>query len=103
MATLCQGALWQKFQFFVKNGIFLLLNVVRSDFFGSKRNQRLRIDNCTTFQLNWTEDKGTRILIWNNTKNGLMTSNLPHSDDVIKIFLDFEIFCPRLPSCQIWL
>ena len=32
MATLCKEALGQKFQFFVKNGIFLLQNVFISDF-----------------------------------------------------------------------
>ena len=69
----CQGALGQKFPFFVKNGIFLLENVFISNFFA---NQHLRIDPCATFQLHWTKDKGTRILIWNDTKNGLMTSYL---------------------------
>ena len=32
----------------------------------------------------------TRILTWNDTKNGLMTSYLPPSDDVSKIFMAFE-------------
>ena len=70
----CQGALGQKFQFFVKNGLFLLPNVFISEFLARIRNQRLRIDPCTKFQLHWTKDKGTRILTWNDTKNGLMTS-----------------------------
>ena len=70
----CQGALGQKFQCFVMNGIFLLQNVFISDFLSRIRNQRLRIDPCAKFQLNWTKDKGTRILTWNDTKNSLMTS-----------------------------
>ena len=70
----CQGAFGQKFQFFVKNGIFLLQNLFISDFLARIRNQRLRIDSCAKFQLSWTKDKGTRILTWTDTKNGLMTS-----------------------------
>ena len=70
----CQGVLGQKFQFFVKNGIFLLQNVFISNFLARIRNQRLRISPRAKFQLNWTKDKGTRILTWNNTKNRLMTS-----------------------------
>ena len=103
MATLLSGALGQKFQFFLKNGIFLLQNVFISDFLARIRNQRIRIDPCAKFQLNWTEDKGTRILTWNNTKNGLMTSYLLPSYDISKIFMAFERFCPRVPSCQVWL
>ena len=99
----CQGVVGQNFKFFVKNGIFLLQNVFMSDFLAQIRNQLLRIDLCAKFQLNWTKDKETRILTWNNIKNGLMTSDLPPSDDVRKIFTAFERFCPRVPSCQVWL
>ena len=70
----CQGALEQKFQFFVKNGLFLLQNVFISDFLARSRNQRLKIDPCAKFQLHWTKNNGTRILTRNETKNGLMTS-----------------------------
>ena len=59
-----QGALGQKIQFFVQNGIFLLQNVFMSDFLARIRNQRLRIDLCAKFQLNWTKDKRARILTW---------------------------------------
>ena len=92
--------LGQKFQFFIKNGLFLLQNVFESDFFNHIRNQRLGIDTCTKFQLHWTKDKGTRVLTWNDTKNGLMTSYLPPGDDISKIFMAFERFCPRVLSCQ---
>ena len=72
----CQGVLVQKFQFFCKkNGIFLLRNVFISDFFVRIRNQHLIIDPCAKFQLNWTKDKGSRILTWNDTKTSLMTSS----------------------------
>ena len=95
----CQGALGQKIQFFVKNAIFLLQNVFTSDFLALIRNQQLRIGPCAKFQLNWTKDEGTRILYWSDTKNDLMTSYLPPSDDVSKIFMAFERFCTRVPSC----
>ena len=54
------------------------------------RNQHLRIDPCAKFQLHWTRNKGTRILTGNNTKNDSMTSYLPPSDEVSKIFMAFE-------------
>ena len=74
MATLLSRTAWAKISVFIKNGIFLVQNVFISDFLAQIRNQHLRIDPCTKFQLNWTKDKGTRILTWNDTKNGLMTS-----------------------------
>ena len=70
----CQGALGQKFQFFLENGLFLLQNVFASDVLARIRNQRLRIDRCAKFHLHRTKDEGTRILTWNDNKNGLMTS-----------------------------
>ena len=104
MATLLSRGAWAKSSVFrKKNCIFLLQNVFISDLLARIRNQRLRIHPCAKFQLNWTKDKGTRILTWNNTENGLMTSYLPPSDDVSKIFMDFERFCLRVPSCQVWL
>ena len=83
------------FSFSKNNGVFLLQNVFISDFLARIRNQRLRIDPCTKFQLNWTKDEGTRILTWNNTKNGLMTSYLPPSDDVIKFLWLLRDFVPE--------
>ena len=88
--------LGKKVQFFVKNGIFLLQNVFISDVLARILNQHLRIDPCAKFQLNWTKDKGTRSLTLDDTKNGLMTSYLPPSDDVNKIFMVFERFCLRV-------
>ena len=102
MATLLSRSTWAKFQFFVKNGPFLLQNVFISDFLARIRNQCLKIYPCAKFQLHWTKDKRTPILTWKDTKNGLMTSYLPPSDDVSKIFIAFERFCPRVPSCQVW-
>ena len=99
----CKGALGKNLQFFLKNLIFLLQKVFISNVLARIRNQRLRLDPRAKFQLNWTKDKGTQILTWNNTKNGLMTSYLPPSDGVSKIFMAFEEFCPRVPSCQVWL
>ena len=85
----CQGALGKKFQFFVKNDLFLLQNVLILDFLAQIRNLRLKIDPCAKFQLHWAKDKGTRILTWNYTKNGLMTSYLPPGNDVSKILYGF--------------
>ena len=58
-------------------------------FFAPVRNQPLIINPCAKFQLNWTKDKGTAILTWNDTKNSLMTSYLPPSDDINKMFMVF--------------
>ena len=83
MAMFCQEALGRNSQFFfVKNG--------------------LKIDRCTKFQPDWTKGKGTRISSWNDTKNCLTMSYLPHSDDVSKTFMAFERFCHRVPSYQVW-
>ena len=40
----------------------------------------LEFEICAKFQLQWTNDKGTRILTWKDTKNGLVTSYLPPGD-----------------------
>ena len=103
METLLSRSAWAKISVFRNNILFLLQNVFISDFLAQIRNQRLRIDPWAKFQLHWTKDKGTRILTWNDTKNGLMTSYLPPCDDVSKIFMAFERFCPRVPSRQFWL
>ena len=104
MATLLSRSAWAKISVFLeKMAFFLFQNVFISDFLARIRNQGLRIDLCTKFHLHWTKDKGIRILTWNNTKNDLMTSYLPPSDGVSKLFIAFERFCPRVPSCQVWL
>ena len=95
MATLLSRSARAKISVFRKNGIFLLKNVFISDFLARIQNQCLRIDLCAKFQLHWSKGKGTRILTWNDTKNGLMTSYLPPGDDVNKIFTAFERFCPE--------
>ena len=93
----------QKFEFFVNNGIFSFKTYLYRIFFTRIRNQRFKIDPCAKFQLNWTKDKVTQILTWNDTKNGLMMSYLPPSDDVSKLFMALDRFCARVPSCQVWL
>ena len=93
MATLLSRSTWAKISVFRKIMAF----------WARIRNQRLRIDPCAKFQLHWTKDKKTRILTWNDTKNGLMTSYLPPNDDVSKIFMACERFCPRVQPCQVWL
>ena len=103
MATLLSRSACAKISVFRKKWPFLLQNVLISDFLARIRNQRLRIYPCAKFQSHWTKDKGTRILTWSDTKNGLMTPYLPPGDDVGNIFMAFERFCPRLPSCQVWL
>ena len=103
METLLSMSTWPKISVFFFNGICLLQNVFISDFLARIRSQRLRIDPCAKFQLNWTKDKGTRILTWDNSKNGFMTSYSPLSDDVTKIFMVFERLSPRVPSCKVWL
>ena len=103
MATFLSKSAWAKISVFRKKMAFFSFKSIHIGFLARIRNQRLRIDLCARFQLNWTKAKGTRILTWNNTKNSLMTSYLPPGDDVSKIFMAFERFCPRVPSCQVWL
>ena len=104
MATLLSRSAWAKISVFRKKWPFSPSKRTYIGFFLARiRNQRLRIDPCAKFQLHWTKDKGTRILPWNDTKNRLMTSYLPPGDDVSKTFMAFERFCPRVPSCQVWL
>ena len=104
MAKLLSRSAWAKSSVFRKRTAFFSFKTYLYRIFLARiRNQRLTIDPCAKFQLNWTKDKGTRILTRNDTKNGLMTSHLTPSDDVSKIFMTFERFCPRVPSCQVWL
>ena len=98
----CQGALGQKFQFFVNNGIFLLQSVFISDFWLEFEISASEFTLCQiSAQLD--KDKRTQILTWNDIGNRLMTSYLPPGEDVSKIFVAFGRFCPRALSCQVWL
>ena len=83
---------------FSRNEDVHYMNQYKWDRLARIRNQLLRIDVCAKFQLNWMKDKGTRILTWNNTKNGLITSYVPPSDDVSKLFIAIERLCPRIPA-----
>ena len=103
MPTLLSRSAWAKISGFHKKWPFSPSKRIYIGLLARVRNQRLGIDFCAKFQLHWTKDKGTRLLTWNDTKNGFMTSYLPSSDDVSKIFMAFERFCPRLPTCQVWL
>ena len=89
------------FVFSIKNGIFLTQNVFIADFLVQIRNQRLKIEPCAKFEPDWTKDKGAWISTSNDTENCLMTSYLPHSDEVSKIFMALERFCLRVISCQV--
>ena len=89
MATLLSISAWVKFSVFPKKWPFPPSKGIHIGFFISN----------SKFQPDWTKDKGARISTWNNTKNCLMTSYLPHSDDVSKGFMAFERFCPRVPPC----
>ena len=102
MATLLSRSAWTKNSVFRKKWPFSPSKRIYIEFLARIRNQHLKIEPCAKFQLHWTKDKGTRILTWNYTKNGLMTSYLPPGDDASKIFMAFERFCPRVPSCQVW-
>ena len=75
MATLLSRSTWAKISVFCKKWHFSPSKRIYIGLFLARiRNQRLRIDPPAKFQLNWTKDKGTRILTWNNPKNSLMTS-----------------------------
>ena len=43
-------------------------------------NQHAKIDQCKTFQPNWTKDEESRISTSNDKKNCLMTSYTDESD-----------------------
>ena len=89
MATPLSRSAWAKISVFRKKWHFSSLKRVHIGFSLARiRNQRLRIDPCAKFQLNWTKDKETRILTWNDTKNSLMTSYLLPSDDVVWLLRD---------------
>ena len=103
MATLLSRSAWAKISVFHKKWHFSPSKRIYIGFLAQNRNQRFKIDPCAKFQLNWTKDKRTRFLTWNDTENSLMTSYLPPSDDVSKLFMAFEGFCPRVPSCEVWL
>ena len=75
----CQRLLGQKFQFLVKNGIFLLQNVFISDFLARIRSQRLRIDPCAKFQLNWTKE----LEFWQENSNFDLERYWKQLDDFI--------------------
>ena len=89
MATHFSRSAWAKYSVFHTKSHFSPSKRICINFLAQIRNQHFRIDPCAKFQLNWTKAKETQILTWNNTKNSLMTSYLPPSDDVSKIFMDF--------------
>ena len=94
----CQRALGQKFQFFVQNGLFPLQNVFISDFWLEFEISASELIPVPNFSSIGEKIRELEILTWNNTKNGLMTSYLPPSDDISKIVMAFERLCPRVPS-----
>ena len=97
----CQGALQQNFLFFIKMA-FSRSKCIHIGFFSSNSKsapQNLPLPNFSQIGL---KIKEARILTWNDTKNCLMTSYLPHSDDISKIIINFERFHSRVPSCQVW-
>ena len=82
----------------MKNGQCFTQNVFISDFFCQIRNQRMKIGPCSNFS-----QIGQKIRELDfRPENCLMTSYLPYSDDVSKIFMGLKRFCPRVPSCQVW-
>ena len=103
MATLLSRSALVEISVFCKIWPFSPSKRIYIGFLARIQNQCLRADPCTKLQLHWRKDNGTRILTWNETKNGLMTSYLPRDDDVSNIFMAFERFCPRVPSCQVCL
>ena len=101
MATLLSRSAWAKLSVFRKKWHFSPSKRIYIGFLARIQNQRLRIDPCTKFQLNWAKDKGTRILTWKDTKNNLMTSYLPPTEDVIKILWLLRDFVPEYHHAKI--
>ena len=96
MITLLSRSACAKISFFL-NGIFLLQNLFKSDFWLGLEISASELTPVQKFQLHWTKDKGTPILTSNDTKNKSMTSYLPPSDGVSKIFRVFERIRARVP------
>ena len=90
---------WAKFSGIRKNGPFVPENILVSDFLIQIQNQPLKMTVVPNFSQIRQSNKGVRILTWNDTGNCLMTSYIPHRDDVRK---KNERFCPRVPWCQVW-
>ena len=98
----CQGVLGQIFQFLVKNGLFLAQKAFMGLFKFKFEINASKLTPVPNFSKIKQKVKEALILTWKNTENCLMTSYLPHSDDVSKIIIDFEKFCFSAPSCQVW-
>ena len=95
----CQRLLYQNFQLFERNGIFLAKIVFISDFLVQIRNQRPKIDPCAKFQPDWTKGKGSRISTSNDSENCLMTS---HTHLIVMMSSRFLMilrdFVPKYPE-----
>ena len=91
MATLLSKSALVKISVFHKNGLFLLQNVIISDF-------------LLEFEISATEltPAPNFTSIGQNIRDS-MSSYLPPGDDVSKTSMVFERFCTRVPSCQVWL
>ena len=89
MATLLSRIALAKFPVFHKKMAFACSKGIHIGFLVQIRNQRIKIDFFAKFQQNIRE---ARILTWNNTENCLMTSYLPHSEDISKNIIDFGSF-----------
>ena len=104
MATLLSRSAWAKISVFRKKWPFSPSKLIYIEFFWLEfeisASALIPVPNFSSIG---QKNKGSRILTWNNTKNGLMTSYVPPGDDVSKIFMGFDRFCPRVPSCQFWL
>ena len=87
--------LGRNFQFFIKHGPFLAQNVFISKLLAQIRNQGLKIDPCAKFKPDYTKDKRAGISIWIDIKYCLMTSYLPHSDDVSQFLWLLKDFFPE--------
>ena len=84
MATLLSKNAWAKILVFHKRMAFFSFKTYLCRIFLARiPTQRLRIDPCAKFQLNWTKDKRTRILSW------ILTSLLMTSAKYLWLLRDF--------------
>ena len=96
METLLSRSAWAKISFFHKKWhFFLLQNVFISIFWLEFEISASELTPVPNFSSIGRKIKGTRILTWNNTKNGLMTSYLQSNDNVSNFLRLLRNFVPE--------
>ena len=101
MATLLSRSACAQFPVFRKKWPLSRSKSIHVGFFSSNsKSAPQNLPPAPNFSQIGQKIREARILTWNDTENCLMTSHLPHSDDVSKIIIDFERLCSRVPHAK---